>query len=280
MYTPAQIKAIVDVPKIAWPTVLLVLICSTIQLVVLRSLHFGLIPGWVALLINTIAVYTVFTPMHDASHGSVGSREFSFLNSGVGLLAGFCFPVPFPAFKHIHLLHHKHTNEDADPDKWAGMGPSYLLPLRWLTIEIKYYTTYLPKLHTRPPQEIVLSISILLAMVVSIYVLCQNGYGNSILWGWILPGRLATALLAFFFDYLPHRPHKVPKHENPFVATCVTSLFGKHTAALTWPLLHQNYHNIHHLAPYIPFYQYSTVWHALKGELLAKGTEVKPIFQY
>jgi fatty acid desaturase len=277
MYTPAQITQIAPVPLIAWPTVILLLVCCATEVSVLFLLHAGHISRYAALAINTIAVYGVFTPMHDASHGSIGSKQFSFLNFVAGNLAGFCFPVPFPAFKHIHLLHHKHTNEEEDPDKWAGTGPSFLLPLRWLTMELKYYAIYLPKLHTRPRAEAIWSIAVLLGMIASIRALYYHGYGDTILWGWILPGRLATALLACFFDYLPHRPHKVSRHESPFVATNVTSLTGELTSPLTWPLLHQNYHNIHHLAPYIPFYMYSTVWHHLKPELLAKGTKIKPI---
>lgn len=277
MYTPAQITKIVDIPLIAWPTLVLTGVCIVIELCTIWLLHTNVISRPVALIINTVTIYAVFTPMHDASHGSVGSRQFSFLNNLVGYLAGFCFPVPFPAFKHIHLLHHKHTNEDSDPDKWAGMGPNYLLPLRWLTIEIKYYVLYLPKLYSRPRLEVISAILALLCMISSIWTLCHYGYGHTILWGWILPGRIATSLLAFFFDYLPHRPHSVSKHVSPFVATNVTSLVGEHTASLTWPLLHQNYHNIHHLAPYIPFYLYSTVWHKLRPELVAKGTKIKPI---
>ncbi len=160
---------------------------------------------------------------------------------------------------------------------WAGSGPAYLLPLKWFTIEFKYYAVYLPKLHTRPAAEAVWAVGSLMALIAIIYNLFSHGYGREVFWGWLLPGRIAMALLACFFDYLPHRPHKIPKKVNPYEATCVTALFGDQTFYLTWPLLHQNYHNIHHLAPYIPFYLYSSVWHGLKSELLAKGTQIKPI---
>jgi beta-carotene hydroxylase len=203
------------------------------ELLVLYLLHNGHISHYWGMAVNTIVVYAAFTPMHDASHGSIGNRQYSFLNSLSGNLAGFCFPVPFPAFKHIHLLHHKHTNEDADPDKWAGLGPSFFLPLRWLTMELKYYVIYIPKLTSRPASEAMQTVVILAAMVFVIVGLCNMGYGKTILWGWILPGRLATALLAYFFDYLPHRPHAVSKNHSPYVATNVTSLVGEHTAPLT-----------------------------------------------
>lgn len=50
-------------------------------------------------------------------------------------------PLPFAAFKRMHLLHHKHTNDEhLDPDVWAAKGPFYLLPLRWITVELSYYT--------------------------------------------------------------------------------------------------------------------------------------------
>ena len=277
MYTPSQIGQIVKIPLIAWPTILLTLGCIAVEVTVFFLLHNNLINCYLALGINTIIVYGVFTPMHDASHGSVASRQYSFLNSVIGNLAGFCFPVPFPAFKHIHLMHHKHTNEEEDPDKWAGRGPFYLLPFRWMTIEIKYYTIYLPKLHTRPIREAIWAVTSLIGMITIIYTLYNNGYDKAVVWAWILPGRLATAILACFFDYLPHRPHIISKKENPYIATNVTSLIGTQTSILTWPLLHQNYHNIHHLAPYIPFYMYSTVWNTLKSDLIAKGTKIKPI---
>jgi beta-carotene hydroxylase len=146
-------------------------------------------------------------------------------------------------------------------------------------MELKYYVMYIPKLTSRPASEAMQTVVILAVMVFAIVGLCNMGYGKTILWGWILPGRLATALLAYFFDYLPHRPHAVSKNHSPYVATNVTSLVGEHTAPLTWPLLHQNYHNIHHLAPYVPFYFYSTVWHSLKNQFLERGTKIKPILE-
>jgi fatty acid desaturase len=36
--------------------------------------------------------------------------------------------------------------------------------------------------------------------------------------------------------------------------------------------------NIHHIAPYLPFYTYSRVWFENKKELLALGTREIPLF--
>lgn len=277
MYTPSQISKYAPVPAIAWPTLVLVFVCVVSQVTIVILLHWKTVSNLVALIVNTVTIFAVFTPMHDSAHGSVASSQCGYLNHFVGNVAAACFPLPFPAFKHLHLLHHKHTNEELDPDLWAGMGPTVLLPLRWMTVEFKYYEAYLPKLHLRPRSEAAWTISSLLGMILLIITLWRSGYSNAIFYGWLLPGRIAIALLAYFFDYLPHRPHTISKRDNPYLATSVTSLYGEQTWLLTWPLLHQNYHNIHHLAPYIPFYMYSTVWHKLKPELVSKGTKIKPI---
>ncbi len=162
---------------------------------------------------------------------------------------------------------------------YAGSGPTLLLPLRWLTIEAKYYTQYLTFIRNRPTLEASITLSLILFYILAMWQAVNRGYGSVLLWGVVVPGRLAVALLAYFFDYLPHRPHFVTRKEDQFAATSVTSLWGADSAwLLTWPLLHQNYHNIHHLAPYVPFYQYSALWAALKTDLLRRGTQIKPIF--
>jgi fatty acid desaturase len=180
----------------------------------------------------------------------------------------------------MHLQHHKHTNDPAnDPDLWVACGPTALLPLRWLSIEIKYYSKYLPMIfkRTRPVDEIVCVLIQLTFMIVSVVMAYKYGFGDTVLVSWIIPGRLSLAALAYCFDYLPHRPHKIQRSENPAAATCVTSLYGNITWLLTWPLLHQNYHVIHHFAPHIPFYHYSTVWKEMKEELIKKGVVVNPM---
>jgi fatty acid desaturase len=118
-----------------------------------------------------------------------------------------------------------------------------------------------------------------MALYISLsYLSIKAGYARTLMFGMLLPGRLAVALLAFFFDYLPHRPHAVSRATNEYVATGVATLYGDWAAPLTLPLLYQNYHIIHHLAPYVPFYFYSRLWYAYKDELTEKGTSVKPLF--
>jgi fatty acid desaturase len=229
--------------------------------------------------------------MHDAAHGSVANADFTFLNSCIGYLSALCFPTPFTAFKQLHLVHHKLTNEPDDPDVYTGTGPKHLLIFRWMTIEWRYYVLYLPNIAERPIAESVSAILSLIVYILILATLSTYGFGHCVLWGWIIPGRLAITMLAYFFDYLPHRS-EITRAQDAVKATSVTSLYGyggfkdsdpESVASswyLTWPLFHQNYHNIHHLAPYVPFYKYSTLWHSLRDKLLAQGTEIKPIFTF
>jgi beta-carotene hydroxylase len=132
----------------------------------------------------------------------------------------------------------------------------------------------------RTLSERVLSIGQILINYGLVWYCIQNGFTTAVLFGWVLPGRIAIFFLALFFDYLPHRPHSHTRKENEYLATSLIALWPskKSVSLLTWPLLHQNYHNIHHLVPYIPFYMYEEVWEKYKDELEKQGTQTIPMF--
>jgi beta-carotene hydroxylase len=170
---------------------------------------------------------------------------------------------------------------------YTAEGPWFLLPLKWMTIEYQYYRLYLPLAirgllgytdnNARPFNEAAKSKIHLVTMIVIVaYLWRLDSY--SLLCCWILPGRLAAFLLAFAFDYLPHRPHSHTRETDQVLTTSVTSLYRDNSIILTPFLLYQNYHNIHHLAPYIPFYHYLSVWDQVKGDLIERGQLTIPIF--
>jgi beta-carotene hydroxylase len=268
----------IKVPLIAWPTVFLAVVPLMVEGYVMWQLYQGNINKYLACLINTVAIYIAFTPMHDATHGSVGQQEYRWLNNVIGHLSATAFPVPFEAFRHIHLQHHKYTNEENDPDLWTAQGPWFLLPLRWYSIELHYYYLYISNSASRPLWEGLLSVGTIVFFILFFNQMFLIGIGQVFLWGWILPGRTAGAILACFFDFLPHRPHSTTGKDNIYEATCVVSLVKDQSFWLTWPLLFQNYHNIHHLIPFVPFYYYSTIWHQIKDVLIERGTQIIPLF--
>ena len=273
--TFASVSKVAIAPEIAWPTVLLCISCWLTRFLILQAYLNSLISTQIALILSTIIIFVSFTPMHDAVHGSVATVKGGqkWLNLAVGIISAWNFPIPYVGFKLLHLKHHKYTNDPVnDPDHWSGSGSWFLLPLRWLSQELIYYIIAVPPLIQKRSWALI----DLFGMITVLLSLTFFGFGKEVVWLWIIPGRLAALLLAFAFDYLPHR-NQHDKFASIYQATHVTSLIGDIVAPLTIPLLFQNYHNIHHLVPYIPFYMYKVVWDQYKTELLNHGTNIMPI---
>ena len=151
-------KIIGSVPSIAYPTLILCLICIALHLFSTLFYIYGNCPKSFVILVNSLAAYVIFTPMHDACHGSIASvgSGHHYLNDAIGFLSSALFPAPYYAFKFAHLKHHKYTNDPVhDPDVWVAQGPWFLLPLKWASIELKYYALYIPIIFTRPLKEVV-----------------------------------------------------------------------------------------------------------------------------
>jgi len=264
-------KALLRTPDLAWPTLLLGagLPLAWLSVVALAATH--LLPLWIAGPLAFVLAYAAFTPMHDASHRSVARRGW--LNEVVGRLAGLPLLAPFPAFRAMHLAHHRHTNEEDDPDLWSGSGPGWLLPLRWLTQDLHYYARVLGGHANLGKLELVEIVAAVALQVAAGVLFLLAGEGWVFLLVVLIPARLATAALAYAFDYLPHRPHTIPSREDRFRAT--------HVLAESWltPLmLCQNFHLVHHLYPAVPFYRYELVWIDQREELVRRGGRVVSIF--
>lgn len=218
------------------------------------------------LLVAALGAYLGFTPMHDAAHQSVGRHKA--LNAVVGRLAALPLAAPFPAFRYVHLEHHKHTNDPArDPDHYSGRGPAWLRPLRWLTQDLHYYALYVRAGRSRG--EYVEVVATVVAMASLMAALAWLGALEWVLFGWILPARIATTALAYAFDYLPHRPHDVLGRDDRYRATSM-----RPAAWLTPILVCQNHHLIHHLYPAVPFYRYPAVWRDREAEIRARGARI------
>lgn len=238
-------------PRIAWPTLLLLAAALATWIAGIALVHAGQFAGMV---LATLAAYVAFTPMHDAAHRSIARARW--INELAGRFAILPLFGPFPAIRYIHLEHHKHTNEPgADPDHWSGRGPRWLLPLRWLTQDVHYHAVYV--MAARPRRERIESVATLAALIALAAMLVLSGHGRTVLFGWLLPARVAIAVLAFAFDYLPHRPHEVPAKHDRFAATHVFEGRFKYAATLG-----QSLHRVHHLYPGVPFYRYAAVWRA------------------
>ena len=110
------------------------------------------------------------------------------------------------------------------------------------------------------------------------------------LYAYNAPIIAAVMFLGLAFDYLPHRPHN--DATNPLRATSLVTLWQpaqrnatpQQVAAsgirfLTWPLLHQNFHLVHHIfPPTVPFYLYERLYWDVADKLHEAGARVFPLF--
>lgn len=259
-------------PVVAWPTLLLSFGAVFLWMLSAALFHAQMITAGLALFLCFVASFAAFTPFHDAAHQSIARSHW--INEVVGRICALLLFGPFPAFRYVHLEHHKYTNDPADdPDFWSGRGPTWLLPLRWLSQDFHYYYFVTLRRKERPAGELVESALTLLAIAVAVVIAMLSGHGWEVFLCWVLPSRLALLALAFSFDYLPHRPHQVKSADNPYLATRILL-----SPVLTVLFIYQNYHLIHHLFPGIPFYRYAKAWKLRREDLIARNATVTVLF--
>lgn len=253
----------------AWPTVGLAAATVALWALVAAGLTWWSWPEALAVALLTLASYGSFTVMHEAVHGSLARS--STLNSLLGKLmsVGMGPMSSYTAYRMLHLEHHEHTNDAAlDPDVYSGVGPRWWLPFSWLTTDLYYYWFYLGSLGRRPMGDQLRVIGENALLLGAASALVWQGHGREMLLYWFLPARITTTLLAWLFNYLPHRPYRVRASEDPLRATGVYCPESRLVRLLS---AGHNLHQVHHLFPGIPFYDYTRVWRELGAELHAQG---------
>jgi beta-carotene hydroxylase len=273
------------VPSLAWPTVLLCVASLALWASAGAAYAQGALALWQSFPMSAAGIYGAFTPMHDAVHNAVSRNRA--LNDAVGHLAAIPFVMGLPLFRFVHINHHRYNNDDDnDPDIWAGEGPTLLLPLRWATV-IQYYVHWIISRYAYEKAHGGLSAALgkatSLAQPASFVLaalLAAAWLDARLLWAvWLGPVLAASTWLMYLFDYVPHRPHGVSDRENPYLATNFTrGLFA--VWELSFLMLYQNMHLIHHLYPSVPFYRYRVVYYRHQAELERKGALTLPLLNW
>jgi fatty acid desaturase len=256
---------------VAWPTLLLAAVVAAGTVTIWTAALVGSLSWWLACPAMTGLIYLAFTPMHEASHGNIGGRRsLQRLDTTVGWACSLLFFAPYPTFKALHLRHHGTVNRvGRDPDLWVASPTIVGVVLRCLTLIPHYYVVFLGSMAAESPQlrrarnESVLG-WVGLTLVALGWVASGHGWALVVLW--LLPAWLASGLLAFAFDWLPHHPHSETER---FTNARILDVPG-----ITWLLLWQNYHLIHHLWPKVPFYRYRRVFDVERATLEAKGSHI------
>ncbi|MCI5045352.1 MAG: fatty acid desaturase [Aquisalinus sp.] len=261
----------------AWGTFWLgVATIITIILATVLALN-GLLPLWLAALINLGAFIAGYTVGHEIIHGNLVGRHthLSWLDVLFGTLF---FSVPFHSLalhRFIHLRHHSHTNDsEKDPDAWVnGRNPLKLL-VRLLTHYLHYQYHGL-KWSREMPARVVFLIRCLLEQAIPAIiaiVLVFSGYALEVIWLWIVPAILVYPILALILDWVPHHDLQVGTPlDNSRLLGAPHGFSGR---LFSWVYLFQNYHLIHHLYPKVPFYRYSDLYHQHVDDLKNAGAKI------
>ena len=259
--------------EVAWPTLGLITAIVLGELVVWAAVLGEAISLTLASVLCTCLAYLAFTVGHEAVHGNIAGRDKRLrgLEAASGHVAAFFLLAPYPAFRVLHLQHHAHVNEgDSDPDHWVASASPIGVLGRCATIMPYYYYTILfgPSSRTRSGQRVRLQSILTLAGFAALAVGASiAGFGTLVLALWVGPALVASAFLAFAFDWLPHHPHTTTERYHD-----TRVILGPGLPLLT---MWQSYHLVHHLYPRVPFYRYGTCFRDIRPELEEEGSVIE-----
>lgn len=257
---------------LAWPTVFMTGLLALAFAVVHASVALGQLGYFSAMLICSVLVYLMFTPLHEAAHGNVGgSRKRAWIDIIVGRVAGICMYAPFSAFKTLHLTHHRYTNHaDRDPDYWVATRKPFALFWRCLTIHPHYFYFLLTN-PSVPRPAMIKAMTVFIGMNVLAFGAVSVGWltWQHVVFVYIIPAQLGLALNALVFDWLPHVPHESKDADDN-----TRVIFGQFLNVLSCG---QSVHQVHHLMPSIPFYKYHSAGLAARPFLNESRIALVPV---
>ncbi len=262
---------------IAYPTIITTFVAIIIYITSSLIATAGDLDMVWAVVINTVMAYVLFTPMHEAGHYNISgnNHRLRWLNEGIGWISGIPLFAPFSIFRIVHFRHHAHTNDpDKDPDHWLASSNLAALVFHAATIFPVYLIKggqllfHEKKVSNSNKRELRQGFIVFLLMFFVLIMLGISVGWFQVLWLWVVPAFLSQVLLAIAFDWLPHHPHEeLDRYRN-------TRVFD--FPGLSYLLLGQNYHLVHHLYPRIPFYDYEKVYRSIRQTLKEKGTHIIP----
>ena len=216
----------------------------------------GVLPLVVMIAINSITVYTAFTPYHDGTHRAVSRNRY--LNDFLSSLSGFLLVPGVTAriYRYLHLEHHRFVGDRMkDPDDPLVSAHKWLWPFLMVAPDILWAVWYFNHRNSRPFSE-----RLEAAIAYTFYFGFQiafllSPYAVPFILVWLIPQRIGITIITTFFAHIQH-PAGVAREEAPLQATVVipTGPAGRLI------MLGQNDHGLHHLLPSIPFYRYHDAW--------------------
>lgn len=267
------IQTLRKTPKIAWPTVTLLVAAYALIGVTSWACYTERLPMWVGVVVNSLCLYLLFTPAHESMHRNASANPT--LNEWVMYAATFIV-IPFGSgqlMRVMHMQHHRFTNEQNDPDHFLS-SHFYLMPLWgfWPFLYLYQYARNPGKCPSIRGWSTVREFTIGFGVIVGLFVLEPW----AMLWLWLVPIYCGFFLMCVVFMVLPHYPADVRADEDVYKATLIRQGWEW---LLTPLLMYQNYHLLHHLYPTIPFYRYIKAWNGRLAFHLSKEPTIVGAFE-
>ena len=229
----------------------------------------------------SIFFYINFTPFHESTHNLIASSEYRYLNTIVAYTSNTIYTSITPVWKFVHKQHHLYVNnKDLDPDKFYNNITDIFQYGCFLDyIYLNYYIKHVFKRPFKEQLEFTLTFLMYLSII---YLSFRSGFGIRYILSFYLPQRISLLMASFILDYNSHHncvdftkikdkskiTNKISGINNHFDYPLVTSILTQY----------QNYHNVHHINPTIPFYNYKKFWGKIRLRELKNGTKLKTLF--
>ncbi len=254
-----------NTPDFSWPSVLLALGCLAAFAASVTLAMTGMISYLVAGVINALVIYAIYTVLHEAVHMNISAKrkDLQWVDRLLGSLAGVLLWQFYDHHRADHLVHHRITNHDDDPDISARAGFLYYVFVRLPVVLMSYFNPVL--LYQRckelqmPRKGIQRSMAGFAVNTVLAVTVIALGYGYELLTLWLVPWYIGNSVMLIMFTWSPHHDHhETGRYRN----TRVIEVPGGNVL-----LLGQGYHLIHHMMPGIPWYRYKTTFDDLRPTL-------------
>ena len=250
-------RKIAALPMVSWEQVAVVAFAYGAFAASSIAYLYGILPWPLMLLINAIAIYASFTPLHDATHRSA-SRNL-FINDAIGTISGqLLFPgVTTKAYRALHLTHHRFTGDKhKDPDELLASAPNWALPFLLPFTDWYWAYWYVTQGRDMLPKSFAWTFGAFMVINVGVTVgLLLSPYWFEALMIWLIPQRLGLFMLVYLFAHVQH-PDDAPFEEKPFQST----VYIPANWMERFFMLGQTDHCIHHLLPNVPYYRYKDIW--------------------
>ena len=249
----------------------------------------GLLPYWIACLLNGWIAYLMYMPLHEATHSNVSGANprLRWLNDVVGHISAVPLWFSFAGHRISHMKHHAYANDpERDPDYFLA-GPVWALLPKNITLAILQTVAPVMALYPKSfdflPEKLRILVRVsreqrsaeelahddrFIRLCAAVFLLLSlSGYFVEALVLWWLPSRIGIALMTFFFAWLPHHPHA---EQSRYRDTRITLFPGSRLL-----IRGQDRHLLHHMFPRVPHHRLPALFKEMRPHLEAHGARIE-----